>query len=197
MFEACQLIGGQLVRNLATLGGNVAHALPAGDGTIALLALDAQVEVVNQEGYKKFPLLDIFRGVGVSRLEPQKDLITGFLVPKKKLNESSAFSRVMRQQGIGLPILNTAVWIKRQKNVVEDIRISVGPAGPTPQRGSAAEKSLIGKNLTDENCDLALDVLLEQVHFRTSPHRATKEYRVHLLKSVFKETIRRAWERTV
>ena len=50
LVEACRLIGGPQVRNTATLGGNVAHALPAGDGTIALLALDAQAEVASLQG---------------------------------------------------------------------------------------------------------------------------------------------------
>src|ERR671923_399924 len=45
--EACNLIAGPQVRNVATLGGNVAHALPAADGTIALLALNAQAEIAN------------------------------------------------------------------------------------------------------------------------------------------------------
>ncbi len=45
--EACNLIAGPQVRNVATLGGNVAHALPAADGTIALLALDAKAEIAS------------------------------------------------------------------------------------------------------------------------------------------------------
>ena len=48
--EACALIGGPQVRNTATLGGNVAHALPAADGTIALVAVDAAVEIAGLSG---------------------------------------------------------------------------------------------------------------------------------------------------
>ncbi|MEI6289248.1 MAG: FAD binding domain-containing protein, partial [Chloroflexota bacterium] len=47
LVEACGLIGGPQVRNMATLGGNVAHALPAADGTIGLLALDAGAEIAS------------------------------------------------------------------------------------------------------------------------------------------------------
>src|SRR5215204_426931 len=47
LIEACDLIAGPQVRNVATLGGNVAHALPAADGTIALLALDAIAEIAS------------------------------------------------------------------------------------------------------------------------------------------------------
>jgi xanthine dehydrogenase FAD-binding subunit len=52
--EACNLIGGSQVRNTATLGGNVAYALPAADGTIALTALDAQAEVAGLELLRRF-----------------------------------------------------------------------------------------------------------------------------------------------
>ena len=51
LVEACNLIAGPQVRNTATLGGNVAHALPAADGTIALTALDAQAEVAGVSGH--------------------------------------------------------------------------------------------------------------------------------------------------
>ena len=56
--EACNLIAGPQVRNVATLGGNVAHALPAADGTIALLALDAKAEIIGWAGLQYLPELD-------------------------------------------------------------------------------------------------------------------------------------------
>ena len=54
--EACDLIGGPQVRNVATLGGNVAHALPAADGTIALMCLDAEAEVAGPDGNRRVSL---------------------------------------------------------------------------------------------------------------------------------------------
>ena len=69
LYEAASLIGGPQVRNTATLGGNVAHALPAGDGTIALLALDALAEVASQKGCRLVPIQDLFIGPGRSALQ--------------------------------------------------------------------------------------------------------------------------------
>src|ERR1041384_987747 len=62
--EACNLIAGPQVRNVATLGGNVAHALPAADGTIALLALNAQAEVAGLAGNRRPPFREVFLGPG-------------------------------------------------------------------------------------------------------------------------------------
>jgi carbon-monoxide dehydrogenase medium subunit len=58
LIEACSLIAGPQVRNTATLGGNVAHALPAADGTIALVALDAQAEIADSNGLRRVPFID-------------------------------------------------------------------------------------------------------------------------------------------
>jgi xanthine dehydrogenase FAD-binding subunit len=60
LVEACNLIAGPQVRNIATLGGNVAHALPAADGTIALVALNAQAEVANAEGLRRMDFAELF-----------------------------------------------------------------------------------------------------------------------------------------
>ena len=67
--EACRLIGGPQVRNTATLGGNVAHALPAADGTVALLAMDAHAEIATIRGRRLEPALNLFKGPGKSALQ--------------------------------------------------------------------------------------------------------------------------------
>ena len=75
--ESCGVIGGPQVRNVATLGGNVAHALPAADGTIGLLALEAEVEVAAHGAQGALhtwqPLLSIFAGPGRKPLGPRSD----------------------------------------------------------------------------------------------------------------------------
>src|SRR5690606_1200883 len=79
--EACNLIAGPQVRNVATLGGNVAHALPAADGTIALLALNAQAEVAGLAGTRCVPLGELFLGPGKSALKHGEELLVGFYIP--------------------------------------------------------------------------------------------------------------------
>jgi CO/xanthine dehydrogenase FAD-binding subunit len=195
LVEACHLIGGPQVRNMATLGGNVAHALPAADGTIALMALDARAEVASLSGRRTIPLAELFLGPGQSALKTGQEVLVGFYLPLKRAHQASAFKRVMRSQGIALPILNLAVWLERQSNRIARIRIAVGPSGTTPRRMPAAEQILLGQIFTSERNLTALEALLEQAHFRTSPHRASKEYRRHLVAGLFNETLLTAWER--
>src|SRR4030042_6729033 len=68
--DASILMGNPQVCNVATIGGNVAHALPAADGTISLLALDAQAEGANINGRRRGPLQALFKGPGGSPLDP-------------------------------------------------------------------------------------------------------------------------------
>jgi len=195
LHEASDLIAGPQVRNTATLGGNVAHALPAADGTIALLALGATVEIAGIDGKKQMSFLDVFLGPGKSTLK-KTEIITGFFLPIIKSGQASAFKRIMRPQGVALPILNCAVWVDRDDEFITDIRISVGPGGPTPFRGTEAEDVLRNHNLDEGLIEHGYNALLAQGHFRTSKLRATSEYRKHILFGLFRDTFLQAWSRS-
>jgi len=195
LVEACFLIGSPQVRNMATLGGNVAHALPAADGTIALMALDTNVEVAAKDGTRRVPLSHLFLGPGHSALKIKNELIVGFYIPLLRSHQASAFQRIMSPQGIALPILNLAAWVHRDSERMIDIRLAVGPSGPIPMRIIPAEESLRGQKMTLQNCSRAIEVLLNQVHFRNSPHRASGEYRRHLISSLLMDTMSIAWQR--
>lgn len=194
--EACGLIGGPQVRNSATLGGNVAHALPAADGMISLAAMDAVAEIASAEGRRTAPILSLFSGPGQSSLDLKRELLVGFRIPLRREGEGSAFSRVMRPQGVALPILNMAAWISRAGETIRAVRIAVGPAGPTPQRARAVEDFLTGSIFNAANLRAATDVWNTSIRFRTSPQRATAEYRRHLCGMLFEEVLEMAWQRT-
>jgi len=124
LVEACDLVGGPQVRNVATLGGNVAHALPAADGTIGLLCLDAEAEVAGPQGNRCVPLPELFLGPGKSSLQGG-EIIVGFYVSQQKPGQASAFKRIMRPQGVALPIINLSVWLERDGDTNQQIRIAV------------------------------------------------------------------------
>ena len=198
--EACDLIAGPQVRNVATLGGNVAHALPAADGTIALLALDVDAEIASSAGRaqavesRRIPFKDLFVGPGKSSLKQGEELIVGFYSSLSKNGQASCFKRIMRPQGVALPILNCAVWLERENETIKDVRIAVGPGGGTPFRATQAEDTLRGKPLIETTFDSALDALLAQAKFRTSARRASADYRRHIVSGLFKDVLGTSWE---
>ncbi len=188
--EGCGLIGGPQVRNVATIGGNVAHALPAGDGTVSLLALDTEVELVSAQGSTWQPLIEIFAGPGKVNFDRSKTLLTGFRFAARGDREASAFQRVMRPQGVAIAILNMAAWVKLAgSGAIERARISCGPAGPKPFRAQKTEQFLAGKKWDENSFQQASEILAGEVNLRTSPHRATKEYRHLLLPVLLKKVL--------
>ncbi|GAP10997.1 aerobic-type carbon monoxide dehydrogenase, middle subunit CoxM/CutM homologs [Bellilinea caldifistulae] len=193
--EACGLIGGPQVRNTATLGGNVAHALPAADGMISLFALDAQVEIAGATGRRLQPIHTLFKGPGQSTLDLNSEIIVGFYLPLRKSGQSSAFSRVMRPQGVALPILNMAVWMEREEQVIRDIHIAIGPSGPVPFRATQVEKELIGKSPDSFALKRAKEAIHQSIQFRSSAMRASAAYRHHLSEVLLEEVIGKAWQR--
>jgi carbon-monoxide dehydrogenase medium subunit len=194
--EGCGLIGGPQVRNVATIGGNVSHALPAGDGTVSLLALDTEVRIASPDGVRCQPLIEIFAGPGKVTFDRKQELIVGFRFPAKGPREGSAFHRVMRPQGIAIAILNMAGWVKLDENGdLEDVHVSCGPAGPKPFRAAKTEKYLTGKSWDDDVYQKASEILAQEVSLRTSAHRATKEYRHKLLPMLLQKVLDSAVER--
>lgn len=195
LVDAASLIGGPQVRNTATLGGNVGHALPAADGTIALLALDTKAQVASLKGTYEAALSDLFRGPGKTALDLNREFLVGFYIPLKKPGQGSAFRRIMRPQGVAIAILNTAVRVDRAGDRIQDIRISIGPAGPTPFRAIQTEEALRGKPFDPQLLQEAEKCLLAEARFRTSPHRATEEYRTHMAGVLLRDTFQTAWNR--
>ena len=221
LVEACDLIAGPQVRNVATLGGNVAHALPAADGTIALLALNAQAEIATSAlpqnhrddvsgvrtvpssersrsvSTRRIPFKELFLGPGKSSLKHGEELIVGFYLPISTSYQASCFKRIMRPQGVALPILNCAVWLERENDNIHEIRIAVGPGGGTPFRATQAEDVLRGQSINEKTIESAFEALLIQAQFRTSARRAGAEYRRHIVSGLFKDTLDSALERAL
>jgi carbon-monoxide dehydrogenase medium subunit len=195
LVESCELIGGPQVRNTATLGGNVAHALPAADGTISLLALDARVEVAGSNGTRMTGMEELFLGPRKSVLAANQEIIVGFYLPLHTAGQGSAFRRIMRPQGVALPVINHAVWVHREAETIQDIRIALGPGGPIPFRAKSTEDFLSGEKLTPSKIEQAFEILLQEVRLRTSPYRASADYRRHLAKVLFADVVDIAWER--
>lgn len=197
LVESCGVVGGPQVRNVATLGGNVAHALPAGDGTTSLVALDAEVEIIKDSERQWVDILDMYLGPGKSLLERGKDILLRFKFKLCAEGEGTAFSRIMRPQGVALPVLGCAVWVKldESKSNYEDVRICIAPAAPTPVRATEVEAVLKGQPVGEESLVAAVKAAQEAIHPRTSKYRATADYRQEMMEVLLRRTLPKAAER--
>jgi carbon-monoxide dehydrogenase medium subunit len=193
--ESCGVIGGPQVRNTGTLAGNVAHALPAGDGTIGLLALGGEVEIAGTTGTRWIPAKDTFLGPGKSVIDRQREVLTRLRFKPTGSREGSAFHRVMRPQGLCLPIISMAARLEVDGDTVTTASISMGPVGPVPWFAEAAAEVLVGGTASAEQYDKAVVAALDKVTLRASKYRATEEYRSSMVRTFLPIILARAAER--
>ncbi len=194
--ESCSVIGGPQVRNVGTLAGNVAHALPAGDGTIGLLALGGEIEIAGSDGTRWIPMQESFRGPGKSFIDRNREVLTRLRFKPTGPREGSAHHRVMRPQGLCLPIISMAVRVKLgDDNTITNARVSMGPVGPVPYLAESAMEVLVGSAASADQFDRAAEAALASVSLRSSKYRASQEYRTQMVRTYLPAILDRAVER--
>ena len=199
LVESCGVVGGPQVRNVGTIGGNVAHALPAGDGTTSLMALAAEAEVAWHDGRREWlPLPALYTGPGQSALDSHRDVLVRFRFRLAEPGEATAFRRIMRPQGVALPVLGCAVWVRLAEDGAQfaDTRICIGPVARTPVLAAEVQAALAGQPVDDPTVlDRAVAVALETLKPRTSKYRATAEYRHMMIETLLRAALPRAVNR--
>jgi len=194
--EAASHVGSPQIRNVGTLAGNVVNAQPAADGSIALLALDAEAEIANLTGRQWVPIANLFVSPGVSRVDASSEMITAFRFHTRGPKESSAFERLARRKALALPLINVGVDVilNADGTHIRDVRIALGPVAPVPFRAREAEAMLKDQPIDQENIEEALEIVVRESKPRTSLLRASKEYRRELIRTLTKRALLRAIE---
>lgn len=172
-------LGSPQIRNVATIGGNVVNALPAGDMSVPLVALGAEAMIVSSKGERWVPVEDLFRGVGESAIDPCRELVSHFRVPVQKgPKRSSAMTRLARRKAFTLPTLSVAVSVEMdgRDERFQQARIVAAPVGPTPWRARRAEETLRNGMITKENIKKAAAAARQDANPRDSL-RGGAEYR--------------------
>jgi len=189
--EAAGKMASVPVRSLATLGGNICNASPAGDAICAMLGLGAQVLLKSTRGQRLVPLDKFFTGPGKTVRKPDELLIEILIKPTAK-NEGSAYAKVGRRQALTLAVLNAASRVKRDsKGNCAEVTIAVGAAAPTPLRAVKAEAALRGKPLGEAAIRAAAEIAVTEIKPIDDVH-GTDWYRRKLTKALVARTLRRA-----
>jgi CO/xanthine dehydrogenase FAD-binding subunit len=136
------------VRHVATLGGNVANASPAGDGVAALWALDARVEALTPGGRISRPLEEVVTGPGRLGLPPGSVLLA-LRVPAATAGEGSAFYKLVNRAWPEHPMAISVASVAARLRLDADGRVALarvvlGAVAPTPVRAADAEAALLG-----------------------------------------------------
>jgi len=171
----------RLIRNGATLGGNLGTASPIGDTPPALLALDATLVLASVEGEREVLLADYFTGYRQSVKRPD-ELIKTIRIPLP-LAPVTAFHKIAKRRFDDISGVAVAYALRLgAEGTVESIRIGLGGVAATPIRAMAAEEALRGRPWTREAVAAAAEEMA-RAGTPMSDHRASEAYRIAMLRN--------------
>jgi carbon-monoxide dehydrogenase medium subunit len=180
------------VRNWGTIGGNLAHADPAGDPGPLLVALNASVKVGSAHGERTMGLEDFCVDFFETALE-EGEIILEVQVPTPEAKASAAYQKFnLLESDQGMVAVAAAVTLNGG-GTCKDVRVVLGNAGPKPIRVKRIEELLAGKKY-DEGLFAEAGKIASEDCEPVSDIHASEEHRRHLLGVLTKRMLKQAWE---
>ncbi|NLR96825.1 xanthine dehydrogenase small subunit [Rhizobium sp. P38BS-XIX] len=169
-------IGGEQVRNMGTIGGNIANGSPIGDTPPPLIALGATVKLRSTAGTRSLPLADFFIEYGKQDRRPG-EFVEGLFVPYPADDVHFAVYKISKRRDEDISAACGAFYLSLDDaGNVADIRIAFGGMAGTPKRARSVEAELIGKAWTEATAVAARDAF-DSDYTPLSDWRASAEYR--------------------
>lgn len=189
--DTAAVVADPLVRNLATVAGNLAHGDPANDHPATMLALGAEVVATGPKGSRTIPVASFFKGLFTTALEPD-EILTEIRIPVPPARSGGAYLKLERKVGDFATAGAAAFVVLDASGAFERVGIGLTNLGPAPVEAVAAEKRLAGKkaDAIPEAARLAAEA--------TSPsadRRGSVEYKKEMARVLTARALRRAVER--
>jgi carbon-monoxide dehydrogenase medium subunit len=182
------------IRHMATVGGSLAHADPNQDPPVALMALDAKVEVRRAGGRREVPVSAFFRDYYETALEPG-EIITAVTVPPLPAASGAAYVKFLPRSAEDYATVAVAatVTLDRDGEHCREARIALGSVAPTPLRARAAEALLAGARLDERLLQAAGEAARGEVNPLTD-HRGSAAYKREMTAVMVGRALTQAWE---
>lgn len=191
--DASRHIGDPLVRNLATICGNLAHGDPANDHPAAMLALGAKAVAMGSGGRREIPLDDFFQGLFSTALHPDEVLVE-IKVPTPPPRSGGAYLKLERKVGDFATVAVAAQITLSGDGTFQRAGLGLTNVGPTPIRAARAERALTGKRPEPATIAEAARLAMEESR-PTADTRGSVEYKRDLVRVLTTRALRRALER--
>ena len=150
------------IRNVATVGGGIAHADPAQDPPPGLIALDAKVKLQSKNGERILPITDMFLDYYETAIEPG-ELLTEVIVPATPADARTAYLKFLPRTADDYATVAVAARAQISGGKVSNLRVALGAAGPTPVHATAVEQALEGQTPTAEAIRAAAQAVADEV----------------------------------
>lgn len=194
IFEASEVVADPVVRNFATLGGNLAHADPANDHPAMMLALRAHIVATGPNGQRTISIDDFLVDTFETSLAPE-EILTEIHVPQPAPHSGSAYVKFERKVG-DYAVAAVAAQVTLQGGVCAQAGIGLTNVGSKAIRPEAAEQFLVGKRLDDQTIREAARLAGDAAE-PTSDLRGPAEYKRSVVRALTARALRKAAERAM
>ena len=183
------MIADPLVRNKATVGGNLAHADPANDHPAAMLAYNARIVVRGPKGTRTIAIDDLFVGLFETSLVPG-EILTEIRIPKPPAHSGGAYLKIERKVG-DYAVAAVAVQLELAGGAIKHARIGLTNVSPIPIRAKNAEAALAGKQPSDAVLEAAGKAAAAECD-PSADLRGQVDYKRDMVRVLIKRAVRRA-----
>jgi aerobic carbon-monoxide dehydrogenase medium subunit len=190
--DTARMIADPVVRNWATLGGNLAHADPANDHPATMLAYGAQVVATGPGGMREIPITQFFTGPFTSALA-HAEILTEIRIPIRQAGEGGAYLKIERKVG-DYATVAVAAQIRLEGSKCAYAGIGLTNVGLTPIKATQAEQALLGQTLDDGTLKAAAAAAAAAAE-PSADYRGSEDYKRALIKTLTTRALRKALER--
>jgi carbon-monoxide dehydrogenase medium subunit len=192
LVQSAAVFAGFLLRNSATVGGNVCYGSPSADAVPPLLALDARVTLAGRSASRSVPLDEFYLGYKKTARRPDEVLVA-ISWPRPRRETASLFHKLGLRKGDAISVVGAAVAVSRANGKCGEARIALGSVAPTVFRAKAAEAMLAGAAVTPALIEEAARRAADEARPITDL-RASAEYRRHAAYVVVRRLLTQAWD---
>jgi len=190
--DTAAVIADPIVRNLATVCGNLAHGDPANDHPATMLALGAEVVATGAKGARTIPIAQFFTGIFTTALQPA-EVLTEIRIPAPPAGSGGAYVKLERKVG-DFATAGAAAFLVLKGGVIERAGIGLTNVGPTPIKATAAEAYLAGKK-ADEAAFAEAGRLAGAAARPGADRRGSVEYKKEMARVLTVRALRKAAQR--
>jgi aerobic carbon-monoxide dehydrogenase medium subunit len=193
LFDTANVIADPQVRNMATVGGNLAHGDPANDHPATMVTLGAQVIATGPKGERVIAIEDFFVSLFATALQ-HEEILTEIRIPVPPARSGGAYFKLERKIGDFATAAVAAQLALDENGVCETVGIGLTNVGPAPVKARKAEEFLRGKKPDESNIAQAAQLAADES--TPSPDlRGPVEYKKGLVKELTKRALTSALER--
>lgn len=179
-----KLFASHLIRNTASIGGNIANASPIGDSTILFLSLNAELLLTSENGSRKISLRNFYKGYKKIDLQ-SNEVIKKIILDKPDENFHLNFEKVSKRTHLDIASVNTAIALTVENNIIKTASLSAGGVAPVPFHLGKSSTYLPGKEISNNLVIETIEIAMNEIS-PISDIRGSEEYKRLLLSQLIK-----------